>query len=191
MAEEQAHAGQGENSQDSQGLAAWLIENVVRLRGERGMTQPDLARHMTAALGKRFDAQTVYRMEAGRRGVTVPEIDALALVLNVEPAELLERPQALRWRQGVEAHYRAARSSLAGVEAGAAEFSERLGLGDELAAEYRDDDMPGDVAGAEVWPTRPDPLGPLLVAAAAVTGRSVEQVRPAVEALAVELGLSR
>lgn len=58
-------------------------------RNVAGMSQAQLAAKLANWLGKPVDPSTITRLELGRRPISVEEIVALALILGVEPGQLL------------------------------------------------------------------------------------------------------
>src|SRR3990170_7421235 len=86
-------------SESPVGPVATIAQRVKELRGRRGWT----AAHLGAVLGKHgvaWDRFTVANLESGKRkNVTVQELFALALALDVSPTNLLvpldDRPYQL------------------------------------------------------------------------------------------------
>ena len=75
--------------------------NLAALRGVIGASQEELARAM-ASLGFAWHRQTVTEVEAGRRGVTVEEVAALAAYFDMSPLALIVSPSSmLNWSAGV------------------------------------------------------------------------------------------
>lgn len=72
-----------------------VAKNLVRFRKYRGLTTRQLAQELERA-GRPIPSSGITRMEKGERHVTVDELVALALVLDVSPPLLLlptERPE--------------------------------------------------------------------------------------------------
>lgn len=72
--------------------ARQVVENVVRLRGARGLTREALADRLTE-VGRPIRATGLARLEAGRRRVDVDDLIGLALALGVSPVALLLPPE--------------------------------------------------------------------------------------------------
>ncbi|MGW1071525.1 helix-turn-helix domain-containing protein [Streptomyces sp. NPDC002537] len=66
--------------------------NVRRLRAERRLTTERLAEHLRQHTGRSIPASGITRLEGGQRRVDVDDLVALATVLGVTPAQLLEPP---------------------------------------------------------------------------------------------------
>jgi transcriptional regulator with XRE-family HTH domain len=64
-------------------------ERVARVRGEMKMTQAELAREMSARLGREIKPLTVTRLEGGKRPILADEVIAASEALHVEPMTLL------------------------------------------------------------------------------------------------------
>ncbi|MFT8180070.1 Putative regulator or DNA-binding protein [Mycobacteroides abscessus subsp. abscessus] len=64
--------------------------NTAEFRGQRGLSQAELANRLAAQIGKSsVDPTTITRLEAGKRPTTVDELVALAQILDVDVAALL------------------------------------------------------------------------------------------------------
>lgn len=68
-----------------------VVENVKRLRAERGWSLARLSEALTAA-GRPILATGLNRLEAGRRRIDVDDLIGLALALDVSPSTLLLPP---------------------------------------------------------------------------------------------------
>lgn len=187
----QAHRLDAAGWTGSADLAAWVAENALTLRLAHEWTQPEMAQRMSVELGKSFETMTVSRLENGQRGITVSEIEALARVFRVQPQDLLERPQRLRWRAGMDAQWLAARQHGDVIAGAAAGFYERLSDGNGLEVEHAAaPDFP-DLADMHTrWPNRPGVLDPLRAVLAAAPVREGSDIDGALARLAAELGLT-
>jgi transcriptional regulator with XRE-family HTH domain len=67
------------------GLQAVIAVNVRRLRGQKGVSQEELA-HICG-----YHRTYVGMIERGERNITIATLEALAGALGVEPLRLLER----------------------------------------------------------------------------------------------------
>lgn len=70
---------------------------MATYRNERGMSQAELAGRLAETLGKeRVDPTTITRLEAGKRPTTVDELDALAVIFEVDASVLLRPSSATK-----------------------------------------------------------------------------------------------
>jgi transcriptional regulator with XRE-family HTH domain len=69
-------------------LTRQVARTIRDLRERRDWTTDELSRRLTAA-GYALAQSGVVRMETGTRRITVDDLEALAAVFGVEPAELL------------------------------------------------------------------------------------------------------
>ncbi len=68
-------------------------QNMARLRGARGWSQPELGRQIGELLkSKPWSRQAVSNAENGQRAFTVADLVAIACVLETSPAALLTLP---------------------------------------------------------------------------------------------------
>ncbi|MDO3245847.1 helix-turn-helix transcriptional regulator [Mycobacteroides abscessus subsp. abscessus] len=64
--------------------------NTAELRGQKGLSQAELATKLAARIGKSsIDPTTITRLESGKRPTTVDELVALAQILEVDVDALL------------------------------------------------------------------------------------------------------
>ncbi|SHP01296.1 putative DNA binding protein [Mycobacteroides abscessus subsp. abscessus] len=64
--------------------------NTAEFRGQKGLSQAELATRLAAQLGKTsIDPTTITRLESGKRPTTVDELVALAQILDVDVSSLL------------------------------------------------------------------------------------------------------
>lgn len=64
--------------------------NTAEFRGQRGLSQAELATRLATQLGKNsIDPTTITRLESGKRPTTVDELVALAQILDVDVNSLL------------------------------------------------------------------------------------------------------
>ena len=68
-----------------------FVSRLREIRDERGISQAELARQMTAE-GRPLSKVALLRIENGKRGLSLDEALALAKLLNVAPAHLLSPP---------------------------------------------------------------------------------------------------
>lgn len=66
-----------------------VAANIRRLRLSRGLSLPDLSRELSKGSFK-VSAVALGRLERGERKATVDDLTAIAVVLGVSPAELLD-----------------------------------------------------------------------------------------------------
>jgi transcriptional regulator with XRE-family HTH domain len=118
-------------SGDSPGVVDERVSTNLRVARERlGLSQADLAEKM-AALGWKFHAQTIYRIEQGQRRVSIGEGVALAHILDTH----VDR---LGWFQGEDAVVATAEDAIARVRQAWRETSTAvLLLADALAGGRR------------------------------------------------------
>jgi transcriptional regulator with XRE-family HTH domain len=74
--------------------------SVQRFRKARGMSQADLARELSR-LGLPFQQQTVLKVEKGTRPLKFEEAYAIAVMLGVDPAALVENADDEEWAQAI------------------------------------------------------------------------------------------
>lgn len=74
--------------------------NVRRLRRERRLTVERLAELITEQKGRSLPASGLTRLEHGQRRIDVDDLVALAAVLGVTPAQLLDPPTECAACQG-------------------------------------------------------------------------------------------
>ncbi|MDO3315703.1 Helix-turn-helix domain [Mycobacteroides abscessus subsp. abscessus] len=64
--------------------------NTAQFRGQKGLSQAELATRLATQLGKNsVDPTTITRLESGKRPTTVDELVALAQILDVDVNSLL------------------------------------------------------------------------------------------------------
>jgi transcriptional regulator with XRE-family HTH domain len=77
---------------DQQEPGVWehnFRHHMARLRGDKGMTQTDLARALRDQFGLRFHQQIIARIEAGERPIRLNEAVLIARTLNVDLAAMM------------------------------------------------------------------------------------------------------
>lgn len=85
-----------------------MPRRLTVLRHRAGLSQEDVARRVSAALGRKLDRTAIGRIESGGRGVGFDEAIALAAAIGVSVTELVGTPLAanIEW---LEMHLRALR----------------------------------------------------------------------------------
>lgn len=106
-------------------LSAAVADRIRRARCIRGVKLSELADGM-AAHGYPLDSQALYRLESGRkRVVTVDEVVAVAVVLDVDVLALLEGPVCPACQDAPPAGFVCVACEAEGEPAGAGELALR------------------------------------------------------------------
>lgn len=87
LAEMRAASPRLDEAEREMGSAWMLAKNVLRLRVQRGWTQPELARRAGIAKSRAFAVET------GTANATLATVDRLARALQCSPADLLSAVQ--------------------------------------------------------------------------------------------------
>lgn len=82
-----------------------LSGQIIRAhRQQLGLSQSQVADGLGVRLGRNFDPSSVTRAEKGQRPISIDELFAFAFVLDMNPADLLPKPdQAERIRRLADA----------------------------------------------------------------------------------------
>jgi transcriptional regulator with XRE-family HTH domain len=129
------------------------VEELRRIREERGMSQGDLA----AASG--VDRVTINQVERGRRKPSLGTLEKLAAALGVEMADLFPKAQA---PLPLDIRESKASGAMSPVDA-AAVISDLVDMARELAAAWHRDVEFYEEHGRELWPLRTLEMGSTVV----------------------------
>jgi transcriptional regulator with XRE-family HTH domain len=97
-----------------------VTSRIKQLRTEWGWSQSDLAKAMRRS-GRSWHQTTVTRFEAGERGVTVTELEALAAAFDISLVELLAGEQLAKERDHINRQLEDARREIGRLRATAEE----------------------------------------------------------------------
>lgn len=111
---------------------------VAQLRQQRGLTQTQLAYQMTQ-FGHDMQRNTITKLESGRRPTRISEVVTLALILDVEVADLVPTPEDLspvaRRLREAETAERDAESKLMEAQNFLADLQDKVPMAEGLVAE--------------------------------------------------------